>query len=632
MQHLLPLFPFIEKSKNDFEYENKLLHKVTLTGKINSDATTTNLFEFTEDTNKKFAELKNDLINLLLEENINTLVNELKSKAEFTIDILIRNLYERTADVGFLATDTEIINFLREDGISKKELHSRLHEYVLKYSVYNEIVVFDTKGEVKINLNDNNIISSTNDTIIKQTLNNDSYVERYAYTDIFKTQKKTLTYTQRIMDGNVAIGVLCLCFKFDDELARIFENVKSAHETILVVENKKVIASNNLQQYHLEDRFKYTDEKHAKDKYILINNTFAVSAKTNGYQGYCGLPWSAVLIKDNKHTQIDATTSSIKHSFMSKEIRDIIEHADDIIADLADIIINGELIAAKRQMYILNPILDNLRSISLSLLATIKDAGKNLESLIQQSIKFNLESSSKSSMDIMDRNLYERANDSRWWALTPLFIQELSSDAPDNKKLNSVLEYINGLYTVYTNLFIYDKNGKIVASSTDASTIGKIIKGDAVTKTLQNKNSQNYFVSEFEKTEFYNNQPTYIYHASINKDKTNVGGIAVVFDSTAEFFAILNDNFTTNSKASSLFIDSKGKVISSTNTIFTTTSHFPLDENILKEVTRKDAYYGVVSIYEKSYLLASIRSKGYREYKVSDNYKNSVIALTLLEI
>ncbi|MDQ7068951.1 MAG: hypothetical protein Q9M40_13855 [Sulfurimonas sp.] len=30
-------------------------------------------------------------------------------------------------------------------------------------------------------------------------------------------------------------------------------------------------------------------------------------------------------------------------------------------------------------------------------------------------------------IDIMDRNLYERANDSRWWALTPLFIEELSS-------------------------------------------------------------------------------------------------------------------------------------------------------------------------------------------------------------
>ncbi|NCO27190.1 MAG: hypothetical protein GW919_09915, partial [Epsilonproteobacteria bacterium] len=70
MQHLLPLFPFIQKSKSDFEYENKLLHKVTLTGKINSDETTVNLFEYTEDTNAKFAELKNNLINLLLDENI----------------------------------------------------------------------------------------------------------------------------------------------------------------------------------------------------------------------------------------------------------------------------------------------------------------------------------------------------------------------------------------------------------------------------------------------------------------------------------------------------------------------------------------------------------------------------------
>ncbi|PIV59411.1 MAG: hypothetical protein COS13_10900, partial [Sulfurimonas sp. CG01_land_8_20_14_3_00_36_23] len=628
MQHLLPLFPFIQKSKSDFEYENKLLHKVTLTGKINSDETTVNLFEYTEDTNAKFAELKNNLINLLLDENINTVVNELKSKAESTIDILIRNLFERTADVGFLATDTQIIDFLRGEGISKKELHNRLHEYVLKYSVYNEIVIFDTKGEVKINLNADNSISTTNDEIIAQTLASDSYVERYAYTDIFKAQKKTLTYTQKIVDGNVTIGVLCLCFKFDDELYRIFENLKTPHETILLVENSKIIASNNPQQYPLEDTFQYAEDKYAKEKFTLIKNSFAVSAKTNGYQGYSGLPWSAVLIKENKHSQVDATTPLMQRSFMNAEISKIIEHADYIIADLGDIIINGELIAAKRRMYILNPILDNLRSISLSLLETIKNAGNNLESLVQQSLKFNLESSSNSSMDIMDRNLYERANDSRWWALTPLFIEELSSETPNSKKLNSVLEYINGLYTVYTNLFIYDKNGKIVASSTEPGIIGKNIRSDAVTKTLQNKNTQHYFVSEFEKTEFYNNEPTYIYHASINNATTNVGGITVVFDSTVEFLAILNDSFTTNSKGSSLFIDNKGMVISSTNALFEKTSLFPLDANLLNEVTTQESYYGIVTLHEKSFLLASTRSKGYREYKVSDNYRNSVIALT----
>ncbi|OIO15779.1 MAG: hypothetical protein AUJ81_06335 [Helicobacteraceae bacterium CG1_02_36_14] len=73
-------------------------------------------------------------------------------------------------------------------------------------------------------------------------------------------------------------------------------------------------------------------------------------------------------------------------------------------------------------------------------------------------------------------------------------------------------------------------------------------------------------------------------------------------------------------------------VISSTNALFEKTSLFPLDANLLNEVTTQESYYGIVTLHEKSFLLASTRSKGYREYKVSDNYRNSVIALTLLEI
>ncbi len=630
MKHLLALFPFVEKSQSNFEKENKLLYKVTLTGKINADETTKNLFEFAEDTNKKFAELKDNLINVLIQENLTTLVHELTSKAKVTIDILTRNLFERTADVDFLATDSAIIDFLKEDNTSKEEIRLRLHEYVLKYSVYNEIVIFDTKGKVKVNLNPDNRISSTQDKLIQETLNSDSYVERYAYTDIFKAQKKTLSYTQKIMNGNIPIGVLCLCFKFDDELLRIFQNLKAPNETILLVENNTIIASNNPQSYKLDDIFSKSIK--GKDKYTLIKNVFTVSAKANAYQGYQGLDWSVVLLKDNKKTQTNITPPSIQHNLMNEDIKSIIENADDIIADLADIIINGELIAAKRRMYILNPILDNLRSISIHLLEIIKEAGTNLESLIHHTLKFNLESSASLAIDIMDRNLYERANDSRWWALTPLFIEELSSPSPDSQKLNTLLQYINGLYTVYTNIFIYDKDKKIIASSQEPEIIGKIIEDNAADQTLQNKTTQNYFVSKFEKTEFYNNEATYIYHASIRNKKSTLGGIAVVFDATPEFLAILNDSSTNNAKTSSLFIDRTGMIIASTSTDYAITSTFPVDSNTLKDINTQDNFYGIITIKEKSYILASACSQGYREYKTNDNYTNDVIALSLVEI
>jgi len=59
-------------------------------------------------------------------------------------------------------------------------------------------------------------------------------------------------------------------------------------------------------------------------------------------------------------------------------------------------------------------------------------------------------------VEIMDRNLYERANDCRWWALTPDFRRILSQTQVDKTglaRLENILEYINSYYTVYSNLF-----------------------------------------------------------------------------------------------------------------------------------------------------------------------------------
>jgi hypothetical protein len=629
MQQLLNLFPFIEKSKQDFEEHNKLLNKVTLTGKINADTHTTNLFEFAEKTSYNFSLLKEKLINILLKKNIDALTQELQFKANVTINILIRNLFERTADVGFLATDTKIIEFLNNSNNTslRNNLQQRLHEYALKYSVYNEIIIFDTLGNVMVNLNENNNISFTNDPIIKKTLESDDFVERLAPTDIFKSQKQTLTYTQKIIENGNTIGILCLCFKFEDELQRIFTDFQDSKETILLVQNNHIIASNRVQEYSLNTHF-----KKIKGEYSILKNTIAVSAKASPYQGYNGLDWFSVIINNTKEPIKKENKNLVKYNLLNEEIVEIIDEANYIVEDLSDIIINGELIAAKRRIYVINPILDSLRIVSSNLLTTIENAGNNLESLLQKSLKFNLISSSQLAVNIMDRNLYERANDSRWWALTPLFIKELSNSSPNTQELNNVLNYINDLYTVYTNIFIYDKNGKIIASSKEPNIIGQQIHAKEVSVTLQNKNAQHYFVSDFEKTKFYQNEATYIYHASINNDDKTIGGIAIVFDSSVEFKAILQDSFPSEYKGLGLFITSNGIIIASTDDTLKPTMKLSIDQAVLQKINANKTYYDKVDINNKSYLLASTLSLGYREYKTSDNYKNNVFALTLYEL
>jgi len=68
----------------------------------------------------------------------------------------------------------------------------------------------------------------------------------------------------------------------------------------------------------------------------------------------------------------------------------------------------------------------------------------------------------------MDRNLYERANDCRWWALTTKFriLLDKNPKTKDHLKMMAdILVYIHELYTVYDCLFIYDDKGKVIALS-----------------------------------------------------------------------------------------------------------------------------------------------------------------------
>ncbi|NLY28871.1 MAG: hypothetical protein GX049_15225 [Alcaligenaceae bacterium] len=69
-------------------------------------------------------------------------------------------------------------------------------------------------------------------------------------------------------------------------------------------------------------------------------------------------------------------------------------------------------------------------------------------------------------VDLLDRNLYERANDCRWWAQDTALQQALQSTAHQAcEQAARTLESINALYTVYSRIFLYDRTGHVLAWS-----------------------------------------------------------------------------------------------------------------------------------------------------------------------
>ena len=148
-----------------------------------------------DSTKDKYSQVQGQLLNAILFEMVKKIVQELSDTAKFAINILKRNLFERTADVGYLATDSEIVSFLKysyedctPDSLAKRAglIRDRLLDYQYEYTVYDEIIILDIKGNVIANLDANNKVSHSSDSLLNKTqavdLHSDKYSDKYIET------------------------------------------------------------------------------------------------------------------------------------------------------------------------------------------------------------------------------------------------------------------------------------------------------------------------------------------------------------------------------------------------------------------------------------------------------------------
>jgi len=88
--------------------------KVALIGKLNSHNVASIILDDLHQTKGKFRSFQSTLLGHLLFEQFKKVIVGNSAKSQVTIDIIIRNLFERTADIGFLATDDDIRRFVLE--------------------------------------------------------------------------------------------------------------------------------------------------------------------------------------------------------------------------------------------------------------------------------------------------------------------------------------------------------------------------------------------------------------------------------------------------------------------------------------------------------------------------------------
>jgi chemotaxis signal transduction protein len=249
-------------------------------------------------------------------------------------------------------------------------------------------------------------------------------------------------------------------------------------------------------------------------------------------------------------------------------------------------------------------------------------------------------------IDIMDRNLYERANDCRWWALAPVFRSLLADAAPreaDVQRAAETLAHINSLYTVYDNLVLFDRGGQVVAVSNPRynECVGQALDGGWVGKCLALGDSQSYAVSAFAPTPLYAGRHTYVYAAGVlhpTQQRQAVGGIGIVFDAAPQFAAMLVDALPRGENGEvppgcfGVFADCQGRVIASTHADWPAGTNLGLEERFFR-LGNGEGLSEVVAFKGTYYAVGAAMSSGYREYKgEGDAYVNDVVALIFVPL
>ena len=642
---LAVVFPSVVKHQTNLINLNRWWDKVALVGKINSLNVPQSLLANMLDTKGEFADLQELLIENLLAEQLQQVGRKHRSMARTLIDIPNRNLFERTADVGFLATDARFVNFLKaqHNTADTQRIVQHMQEYAAKYSVYDDVILLDPQGSVRARMNNAVAEQLGTDPVVQQLISSGKdYVEvcRYSALCPHKTIASLFLAPVRDPHSNELLGVLCLSFKLEDEMTSLFADLDDGSGLVMALldaRGKVLVASD--QSLLARGELVATN---GQDSLITLNNHqyFCTVAPTRGYQGYVGLSWQGCVLMplskplEHQADDIVAQQDVTLWQGFSATLSNIQRRSRVVTDDLDLVVLNGRIAAARTDADEFIPILEEIRQIGRQMQGIFSRSVRQLMTTALTTHYNSLSAQAALAIDIMDRNLYERANDCRWWALTETFTQVLAAadiSPQAAQSMSDILAYINDLYTVYQGIYVYDNSGRIIAVSNPGL---KEWQGTQATEqslwqsVMSLTDTQQYSVSAFHPCDYYQQRPTYIYNAAIRSDNRVVGGIGLVFDSEPEFRQMLDEVLhNADAKRMGVFVERSGKVISaSSNAPWQAGEHITLPADIVSHRSGEQGA-GIYTLEGQQYVVGFAVSKGYREYKTTDGYSNDILAL-----
>jgi len=142
-------------------------------------------------------------------------------------------------------------------------------------------------------------------------------------------------------------------------------------------------------------------------------------------------------------------------------------------------------------------------------------------------------------VEIIDRNLYERSCDVRWWATDSAVVDAVQRPAaPALGHACDRLATILRSYTVYLDLWIADRSGKVVATGRNnrfRAALGQNVSGtDWFRKGMLTANGDDFAVCDIERNSVLGEAQTATYSTAIRRDGAvdgeAIGVLGIFFD------------------------------------------------------------------------------------------------------
>lgn len=180
-------------------------------------------------------------------------------------------------------------------------------------------------------------------------------------------------------------------------------------------------------------------------------------------------------------------------------------------------------------------------------------------------------------IEIIDRNLYERTCDVRWWATDASLVDALTD--PTQKTCTHASERLGIIldsYTVYLDIWVADNTGRVIASGRP-DTFGKVIGADVADapwfkQALRHSSGDQYFAGEVAIEPLLNASPSCAFSAAVRanagKQSPVIGVIGIFFDWQSQANSVINGvRLSDDERARTrvMMVDSNHKIIASSD-------------------------------------------------------------------